>query len=180
MSKKIIKEIFEWIMVVVIAAAAALFITEVLIVNATVPTQSMETTIMAKDRLIGSRLSYKNTDPARGDIIIFKYPDNEEILFIKRVIGLPGEIVDIHDGNVYINGEILNEPYLTVKTEGKFGPYEVPEGHFFMLGDNRNNSADSRYWENPYLSREGIVGKALFKYWKKFEVLNGKEAYNDI
>ena len=67
-----------------------------------------------------------------------------------------------------------------MKTEGKFGPYEVPEGHFFMLGDNRNNSADSRYWENPYLSREGIVGKALFKYWKKFEVLNGKEAYNDI
>ena len=173
MSNRIIKEIIEWILVIVVAAAAALFITEVLIVNATVPTQSMETTIMAKDRLIGSRLAYKNTDPVRGDIIIFKYPDNEDILFIKRVIGLPGEIVDIHDGNVYINGDILDEPYLTVRTEGNFGPYEVPEGHFFMLGDNRNNSADSRYWKNTYLSREGIVGKALFKYWTKFELLNG-------
>lgn len=174
MSNKYVKEIVEWILVVVVAAAAAWFITEVLIVNATVPTQSMETTIMAKDRLIGSRLSYRNSDPERGDIIIFKYPDDESILFIKRVIGLPGETVEIHDGNVYINGDILDEPYLTVRTEGTYGPYEVPDGHFFMMGDNRNNSADSRYWTNTYLSREAVVGKALFKYWRKFENLTDK------
>ena len=174
MSKSVLREIFEWIMAIVIAAAVAFFITEVLIVNATVPTQSMEPTIMAKDRLIGSRLSYKSSDPERGDIIIFKYPDNEKILFIKRVIGLPGETVDIHDGYVFIDGAILDEPYLTVTTEGNFGPYEVPEGHFFMMGDNRNNSADSRYWTNTYLSRDKIVGKALFKYWRKIESLKDK------
>ncbi len=174
MSKAVLKEILEWVMVIVVAVAAALFITEFLIVNATVPTQSMEPTIMAKDRLIGWRLAYTRSDPERGDIIIFKYPDNEEVLFIKRVIGLPGETVDIHDGYVFIDGAVLDEPYLTVTTEGDFGPYEVPEGHFFMMGDNRNNSADSRFWDNTYLSRDKVVGKALFKYWRKFGSLNDK------
>ncbi len=174
MSKKYIKEIAEWILCIGGAVLLAMFITQVLIVNATVPTQSMEPTIMAKDRLIGSRLSYKNSDPERGDIIIFKYPDDEKVLFIKRVIGLPGEKVEIHDGNVYIDGAVLEEPYLTVRTEGNFGPYEVPEGHFFMMGDNRNNSSDSRYWTNTYLSREAVIGRALFKYWPKAESLDGR------
>ena len=174
MSNKYVREILEWILVIVVAAAAAWFITNVLIVNATVPTQSMENTIMAKDRLVGSRLSYRNSDPERGDIIIFKYPDDESILFIKRVIGLPGETVEIHDGNVYIDGAILDEPYLDVRTDGNYGPYEVPEDHFFMMGDNRNNSADSRYWTHTYLARDQVVGRALFKYWPKIESLKDK------
>ncbi len=170
--KKVRKEIIEWIVTLVAAVAVALFINNFIIVNATVPSSSMEKTIMTNDRVIGLRLAYKNDDPERGDIIIFKFPDDEKILYIKRVIGLPGDTVEIHDGDVYLNGQVLDEPYITVETEGKFGPYTVPEGHYFMLGDNRNNSADSRYWKNTYLEREKIVGKAVMRYWPAIKKLN--------
>ena len=165
MSKRAAKELMEWIGVIVFAILVSLLINHFLIVNATVPTQSMEPTIMAHNRIIGSRLSYINEEPERGDIVIFRFPDNEKILYIKRVIGMPGETVEISDGRVLIDGVELEEPYLTVETEGNFGPYEVPEDHYFMMGDNRNNSADSRYWDHTYLSRDKIVGKALIRYW---------------
>ena len=170
--KRVKKEIFEWIATIVAAIAVALFINNFIIVNATVPSSSMEKTIMTNDRVIGLRFAYNNSDPERGDIIIFKYPDNEKILYIKRVIGMPGETVEIHNGEVTIDGEVLAEPYLTTVTEGDFGPYIVPEGHYFMMGDNRNNSADSRYWKNTYLSRDKIVGKAVLRYWPPLKRLN--------
>ena len=170
--KRTRKEVIEWIVTIGAAVLVALFINNFIIVNATVPTSSMEKTIMTDDRVIGLRLAYKNNDPERGDIIIFKNPDNEDILYIKRVIGMPGETVEIHDGGVYIDGTLLDEPYLDTVTEGEFGPYEVPEDHYFMMGDNRNNSADSRYWKNTYLAREKIVGKAVMRYWPSIKKLN--------
>ncbi len=172
--KRANKEIIEWIVTIAAAVLVALFINNFIIVNATVPTSSMEKTIMTNDRVIGFRLSYKNSDPERGDIIIFKNPDNEKILYIKRIIGMPGEKVEIHDGGVYIDGDLLDEPYIDVVTEGEFGPYEVPEGHYFMMGDNRNNSADSRYWKNTYLPQEKIVGKAVLRYWPSIKKLNAE------
>lgn len=168
---RIVKEIIEWIAVVVVAVVLAYFVNHFIIVNAIVPSSSMETTIMTGDRVIGNRLAYSFSEPERGDIIIFKFPDDESKLYIKRLIGLPGETVEIKEGKVFVDGEALDEPYLTVTTEGTFGPYTVPEGHYFMLGDNRNNSADSRYWNNTYLAREKIVGKAVFKYWPGFKGL---------
>ncbi len=170
--KRVRKEIFEWTATILAAVLVALFINNFIIVNATVPSSSMEKTIMTNDRVIGLRLAYRDSDPERGDIIIFKFPDNEKILYIKRVIGMPGETVEIHNGEVTIDGEILSEPYLTTTTEGDFGPYLVPEGHYFMMGDNRNNSADSRYWNNTYLSRDKIVGKAVLRYWPSVKKLN--------
>ncbi|MCR5025717.1 MAG: signal peptidase I [Lachnospiraceae bacterium] len=170
--KRVRKEIFEWTATILAAVLVALFINNFIIVNATVPSSSMEKTIMTNDRVIGLRLAYMDSDPERGDIIIFKFPDNEKILYIKRVIGMPGETVEIHNGEVTIDGEILSEPYLTTTTEGDFGPYIVPEGHYFMMGDNRNNSADSRYWNNTYLSRDKIVGKAVLRYWPSVKKLN--------
>ena len=167
-----LKEIFDWIAVIVIAILASFILHTFVIVNATVPTSSMEKTIMAGDRVIGSRLYYMRHDPQRGEIIMFDYPDDPNTLYIKRIIGLPGDHIEIHDGTVYINGEPLDEPYLDVVTEGTWGPYDVPEDCYFMLGDNRNDSADSRYWQNTYLTRDGIVGKAVFKYWKGFERFN--------
>lgn len=167
-----LKEIFDWIAVVVIAILISFVLHTFVIVNATVPTSSMETTIMAGDRVIGSRLYYLRHEPARGEIIMFDYPDDPQTLYIKRIIGLPGEHIEISDGVVYINGEALDEPYLNVVTEGEWGPYDVPEGCYFMMGDNRNDSADSRYWQNTYLTRDGIVGKAVFKYWRGFERFN--------
>jgi len=99
--------------------------------------------------------------------VIFKYPDNEDELFIKRVIGLPGDKIEIIDGLVYLNDskEPLEEPYLTVTPVGTYGPYEVPEGHYFMLGDNRNASKDSRLWINPYVAERKILAKAVFRYY---------------
>lgn len=166
------KEILDWILVIILAIVISFAINTLVIVNATVPTSSMESTIMAGDRVIGSRLYYLRNEPQRGDIIMFDYPDDPDILYIKRIIGVPGDHIEIHDGTVFLNGEALSEPYLTTSTDGIWGPYDVPEGHYFMLGDNRNDSADSRYWKNTYLSREGIVGKAVFKYWKGFERFN--------
>lgn len=161
------KEIREWVIVIVVAIALAFFIDTVLIVNAVVPSASMETTIMTGDKLFGNRLSYINEDPQRGDIVIFKYPDNEKELFIKRVIGLPGDTLEIKEGKVYINGssEALNEPYIHEIPWGDYGPITVPEDAYFMLGDNRNNSRDSRFWNQPFVFKNKILGKAVVRYW---------------
>ena len=173
--KKVKREIVEWIITIIAAVLVALFINNFIIVNATVPSSSMEKTIMTDDRVIGLRLAYKNNDPVRGDIIIFKFPDDEKILYIKRVIGMPGETVEIHDNGVYIDGQKMDEPYLTTDTKGEFGPYTVPEGHYFMLGDNRNNSKDSRFWNNKYVRFDQLVGKALFRYFPSPKLLTGTE-----
>lgn len=163
------KEIAEWIVSIVVGVVVAVFINQFILINAKVPSASMENNIMTGDRLFGYRLAYINEEPQRGDIVIFKYPDDERQLFIKRVIGLPGDTVIIIDGKVYINDseEALNEPYIAQEMIGSFGPYNVPEGHYFMLGDNRNYSRDSRFWENTYVSEDKILGRALFRYSPK-------------
>lgn len=168
-SKKdlIIKEMIQWVVALAAAAAAALLINRFLVVNAQIPSGSMEDTIMPGDRVFGNRLAYAFHDPERFDVIIFKYPDDESQLFIKRIIGLPGETVEIRDGNIYINGS--QEPLEDVETKepmnGSFGPYTVPEGCYFVMGDNRNNSRDSRYWENTFVSEDEILGEAFLRYW---------------
>ena len=165
-NKKKMNPVLEWVLVIVIAVAAALFINFVIIINSTVPSGSMENTIMTGSRMFGLRLTYLFEEPQRGDIVVFKYPDDESVSYVKRIIGLPGETVEIMQGVTYINGEALDEPYLK-ETPAKrdYGPYVVPEGCYFMMGDNRNNSKDSRYWENTFVAKEKILGKALFVYW---------------
>ena len=145
----------------------ALVLNNFIIANSRVPSGSMENTIMTKSRVIGSRLSYLTDDPERGDIVIFHYPDDESVYYVKRVIGLPGETVEIVDGKIYINGSDtpLEESYLPEPMEGSYGPYTVPEGSYFMLGDNRNNSRDARYWENKFVKKEKIIAKVLFCYY---------------
>ena len=161
-------EILEWLLVIVISAALAFLLDKFIIVNAKIPSASMEPTIMTGDRLIGNRLAYLKEDPKRGDIVIFLYPDNEKEYFIKRVIGLPGETVNIRAGKVYINDdtEPLDESAYIVGTPlGDFGPYKVPEGAYFLMGDNRNNSMDSRYWNQKYVYKDKILGKAWVRYF---------------
>lgn len=161
------KELFQWVLVIIGAVILAFLIDTFVIVNAQIPSGSMENTIMTGDRVFGNRLAYKFSDPERFDIIIFKYPDDESQLFIKRIIGLPGETVEIHDGNIYINGSDtpLEDVDIKEPMEGSFGPYTVPEGCYFVMGDNRNNSRDSRYWENTFVSEDAILGKAVLRYW---------------
>ncbi|HIT65079.1 MAG TPA: signal peptidase I [Candidatus Ventrimonas merdavium] len=162
------REVWEWVKIIVTAALIALFLTSCIIANSEVPSGSMENTIMTGDRVIGSRLSYKFSDPERGDIVIFHFPDNESLYYVKRIIGLPGDTVDIVDGHVYLNGsqEPLDEPYIRepmIPEEPMH--FEVPEDSYFMLGDNRNYSADSRKWQNKYVKREKIIAKVLFRYF---------------
>ena len=139
------------------------------IINAKVPTGSMENVIMPGDNLLGFRLAYVTEEPKRGDIIFFYFPDDETQKYVKRVIGLPGETVTITEGKIYIDGaeEPLDEPYLKEEWTRGTGPYvfEIPEDSYLCLGDNRNRSADAREWNNPYVTKEKIIGKALFTYF---------------
>ncbi len=190
----LMKEILSWVEVIVIAVALALFLNNFILVNATVPSGSMENTILPGDRLYGLRLTYKFHEPERGDIVVFHYPVDlamgKKTNYIKRIIGLPGETVEVKDAKIYINGSEtpLDEPYLkeewTVRNDGFV--FEVPEGCYLMMGDNRNNSSDCRYWVDAayrdftaaglsiteeeaqalqYVPAEEIVGKAYVRYW---------------
>lgn len=171
-------EVLSYIKILVLAAVIAFLCNTFIIVNAEVPTGSMRDTIMEQDRLIGFRLSYKFSAPQRGDIIIFKFPDDETETYVKRIIGLPGDMIEIMpDGDgvvhVYVNGQILDEPYIRepMAAVSDYQRYIVPEGHYFAMGDNRNSSIDSRYWDNKYIARDKILAKAVFKYYKEFKIL---------
>lgn len=152
---------------IAIVMIVVLFLNQFIIINARIPSSSMEKTIMVNDQIFGSRLSYRTSDPQRFDIIIFRYPDDESTLFIKRVIGLPGDTVNIVDGKVFINDDStpLDDSFCAEKPYGNFGPYTVPDNCYFVMGDNRNNSHDSRFWDNTYVRRDQILGKALLRYW---------------
>lgn len=181
-------EILSWVEVIVVAVVLALLIDGFIIINATVPSGSMEKTIMTGDRVLGTRFAYWFSAPKRGDIVVFRYPVDEakgkKTKFIKRIIGLPGETVTISDGVVYIDGEPLEENYIngTWVTENDGYKFSIPEDHYLMLGDNRNNSSDARYWPEiavregvasseaeaesfSYVHRKKILGKAYFRYW---------------
>ena len=123
------REVFSWIACIVVTILLTEFILNFVIINANIPSGSMENTIMTNDKLIALRTSYWFNDPKRGDIIIFKYPDDETEWFIKRVIALPGETVLVKDGKVYINGskKALSEPYIKEEPVEDFGPYKVPK-----------------------------------------------------
>ncbi len=164
MNRKILKEIISWIMVFVVAFALATLINKVIILKVEVPSGSMEDTILIGDRVFTFRLAYLINEPKRGDVIVFPYPDDDKVDYIKRIIGLPGETIEGKDGLVYIDGRPLDEPYVKDKIDSDFGPYVVPKDSFFMMGDNRNNSEDSRYWEHKFVSRDKIKGKAIVKY----------------
>ena len=186
------KEVFSWIRMFAIVIIVVFVLTQFIIINAKVPSGSMENTIMTHDRLIGFRFAYWFDEPQRGDIILFDYPVDEKKIYIKRVIGLPGETVEIRDGHVYIDGsdEPLQEDYLkeewTWENDGY--TFAVPEGCYFVLGDNRNDSVDGRLWAGEalksgvaltpeeaekysYVRKDEIKGKAIFKYYSKFAIL---------
>ncbi len=172
--KSKLREAIEFLIPIVVAVIIAIILKSVVFANAVVPTGSMLNTIHEGDRIIASRLAYINDDPQRYDVIIFNYPDDEKQIYVKRVIGLPGETVQIVNGIVYVtkpDGEIiqLDDSFVTNCTpEGDFGPFEVPADSYFMMGDNRNTSWDARFWENKYVHKSKILGKVKFKYYPSF------------
>jgi signal peptidase I len=185
--KSTAREYFESIVVAVILA---LFIRTFVVQAFKIPTGSMEENLLIGDHLLVNKFVYGPTatpledrvlpigDISRGDVIVFKYPVEPDRDFIKRVIGLPGETVEVRDRKVYINGAPIDEPYVhyllpasssdyhevtSYDVRDRYGPVMVPADHYFMMGDNRDNSQDSRYW--GFLPRELVKGKALVIYW---------------
>ncbi len=163
------KSWFRELLETVLPALAIVLVVNLFLAQATrVEGQSMEPDLHNNDRLIIEKISYHFHPPRRDDIIVLRRPLKGSEPLIKRVIGLPGETVEIHDGHVHINGEVLNEPYLNQETLGAMAPELVPEGHVFVLGDNRGFSNDSRAF--GMVSFEDIVGRAWFRYWPPREI----------
>ena len=192
----------DWLEIIGAAVVIAFVLNTFIIANSEIPTPSMENTIMAGSRVMGSRLSYKFSDPERGDIAIFLFgwrcpvcretiegerqdicpvcgsqvnKKGKTVRYVKRVIGIPGDTVDIVDGKIYLNGSDtpLEEDYLP-EAMAPHTPhhFEVPEESYLMLGDNRNNSGDARFWRNPYISEEKIRAKVLFEYFPEIKRLD--------
>ena len=157
------------VVIIILAALVLNFIIRGLIVDSrTVPTASMYPTVAPKDRIIMSKLSYIfDNVPERGDVIVFTPPAelNEKSDLLKRVIGLPGETVEVRDNLVYIDGEPLKEPYIYEAPNYIFGPVTVPEDSYLVFGDNRNSSLDSHLWIRQFVNIDSIKGKALFIFW---------------
>lgn len=172
--KAIIKEILSYIKILVVTFICVFIFNHYIIANAFVPTGSMESTIETGSRIFINRLAYINSEPQRGDIVSFLFPDDESENYLKRIIGLPGETIEGKDGEVYVNGEKLTENYIKDKIDNDFGPFTVPTDCYFMMGDNRTNSWDSRYWDHPFVSKDKIIGKAVFKYYPHLENLCDK------
>jgi signal peptidase I len=130
-----------------------------------IPSGSMLPTLEVNDRLIIDKVSYDFTDPHRGDIVIFRPPDSlhTDDVFIKRVIGLPGDTIEVKHGNVLVNGEPQQESYIAAKPDYQYGPVTVPDDAYLVLGDNRNNSFDSHYW--GFVPQDHVIGRAVFRFW---------------
>ncbi|WP_026485699.1 signal peptidase I [Caldanaerobius polysaccharolyticus] len=159
----LMKEVLSWVWTILLAFLIALFIRTYVFELVDVPTGSMLNTIQLDDKLVVIKFIYRFEPIKRGDIVVFKYPDNPSVNYVKRVIGVGGDIIDIKEGKLYINGVLQHEPYIKEPMVGNFGPYKVPKDHFFMMGDNRNDSSDSRYWAHKYVSKDAILGKVVFR-----------------
>jgi signal peptidase I len=194
--KSTLREYFESI---VIAVILALFVRTWVVQAFKIPTGSMENNLLIGDHLLVNKFVFGPEpnalerailpvrDIRRGDIVVFKYPDEPTRDFIKRVIGLPGETIELRNKKVFVNGQAIDEPYVhfleashgageitSFDVRERYGPVQVPAGQYFVMGDNRDNSQDSRYW--GFLPRHYIKGKALMIYWS-YE--SGREDYVD-
>jgi signal peptidase I len=143
-----------------------------------IPSRSMVPTLQVDDRLIVDKVSYHFKQPQRGDIVVFMPPEEASVVctgpraqaastskdaYIKRIVALPGEKVEVRQGKVFINNEPLKEDYLEEVPDYQYGPRVVADNSYLVLGDNRNNSCDSHYW--GFVPRENIIGRAIVRFW---------------
>ncbi|MEG0873878.1 MAG: signal peptidase I [Clostridiales bacterium] len=157
----------DFVVTLLIAVVIAVILKFFIIDSCKILSGSMMPTLEKDDRVLVFKLAYKISEPKRGDVIVFDPPAeiDEGVGFIKRVIGLPGDTVEIKNQAVYVNGKALSEDYLMEKSKDNFGPVTVPKGEYFVLGDNRNNSLDSHLWSYPFITLDDIESKAFFQYY---------------
>uniref|UniRef100_A0A7C4AGC6 Signal peptidase I n=1 Tax=Fundidesulfovibrio putealis TaxID=270496 RepID=A0A7C4AGC6_9BACT len=176
--QKLLKEYVE---ALAVALVLALVIRTFVVQAFKIPSESMVETLLVGDHLLVSKFAYgvkvpfvdkplvNVGDPAHGDVIVFEYPENRDLDYIKRIIGLPGDVIELKGNVVYRNGQKLDEPYKRVEpypvpgNKANFGPVTVPPNQYFVMGDNRDHSQDSRYW--GFVPRDFIRGKAWVIYW---------------
>lgn len=158
----------RWLLIPVSAVLLALILNLFVFVNCFVPSGSMEDTVPEKSFALGFRHSYRSESPKRGDVVIFRH---EGMVLLKRIVALPGETFQMKDGRAYVNGEILEESYITDFSHDSTDELTVPDGSYILLGDNRDHSTDSRKWDEPFVSEDDIIAKALFVYFPKFRSL---------
>jgi signal peptidase I len=178
-----VKRVLEYAGIAVVAVLVALAVQAWLIKPYRIPSESMLDTLRPGDRVLVNRLVYRLREPERGDVVVFRYPKDPDVVFIKRIIGAPGDVVEVRHGRLYVNGRRVTEPYVhrtggrtdpTVAQAAIAGstlhdpwslsePYTVPAGQYFVMGDNRTDSDDSRDWGT--VPRSAIVGEGLATYW---------------
>ena len=162
-----LRGLVEWVLILAGALLVAFVVKTFLLQAFYIPSGSMEPTLEIQDRVLVNKLSYDLHDVNRGDIVVFESPPNETSEnkdLIKRVIGLPGETVEAHDGRIYIDGQVLDEPYLQPHVQtATLDKVTVPADHYWMMGDNRGNSRDSRYF--GAIPESLIIGRAFVRVW---------------
>jgi signal peptidase I len=177
----------------VIAIVLALIIRMFVVEAFKIPSGSMIPTLLVGDHLLVNKFIYKFIEPQRGDVIVFKYPDDPSRNFIKRIVGVGGDTIEIRDKVVYVNGTPQEMPFIQhispeilparYSPRDNFGPITVASNAYFMMGDNRDSSLDSRFWENRFVNQRAIVGKAFIIYWSwkhdESMEINPKEALTD-
>ena len=182
-AKKQRSSLLDYVVIAVVAIGLALVIQAFLVKPYRIPTPSMVDTLEIGDRVLVNRVVYHLRDVDRRDIVVFRYPKNRDVVFIKRVVGLPGDRLQARDGKLYVNGVAQDEPYVhrtngatdptnpagvmtgTTMTQpwGLLDEYTVPQGAYFVMGDNRTDSDDSRVW-GP-VPEDDLIGEAFFTYW---------------
>ena len=164
-------QIWEWAESLLIALVLALLIRTFVVQAFKIPTGSMRPTLLEGDRLLVNKFIYRFKEPGRGDIIVFRFPKDRKKDYIKRLIAKSGETVEIKNGNIYVDDQIVEDPFIirsnTYYNKEPYGginkKIKVPEKSFYVLGDNRASSRDSRYW--GFVPQKNVIGKALFTYW---------------
>ncbi len=178
-----LRTLLDYVVVAVVAVGLALLIQAFIVKPYAIPSASMAGTLRPGDRVLVNRAVYRLRDPRRGDVIVFAYPRDTAVAFIKRVVGEPGDVLQVRGGRLYVNGRPLREPYVH-RTQGTQDPttaaapvvgttmtppwsltrpYRVPAGSYFVMGDNRTNSDDSRDW--GVVPRRDVIGEGFFTYW---------------
>jgi len=164
------EEAKDWVVSIVIAVVLALFIRHFIVELYIVDGPSMRPTLQSQERLVVNKFIYRFRPPERGEILIFRYPRDPSRDFIKRVIAIPGDTIEIQGSRVFVNDQILNEPYILDKTRSVYPKATVPPDSVFVMGDNRNNSEDSRFADVGFVPYDLIKGKALVVFWPLSEM----------